>query len=444
MGMKKIYRRRISALASVAVCLLLCSAALCACSFESEQNKGGEPLSPAINLLAEQNTMAKAALVGESIKFSADDFARALNLESIESVTVTELPPLTDGELRVGSTVISGKETLSAATLSLLTYHASGSAVTCSSFKFKVNDLPYEMTCKLYSLEEQNYAPTLSLSPDSSTAVSTYEDVTCFGRISCYDPDGDETSIEIVSYPEKGILIIEDETIGTYRYIPYDGATGSDSFTCVAVDKYGNYSASKEVEIEIKRSTLSERYVDLGDSPYENSALYLTEKQVMGGTQVGSTLYFYPDREVSRAEFTVMAMSALGVRDLAKVSSTVFADDDEIPEKMKPYIATAYELGYISGSPDENGELCFYPSRSITRAEAAVMLGNMIDAASPTVKMTVADEDEIPAWAESSVYAMLELGVLDVTETGASPLEKLTRGSSADILARFMRHVEEK
>lgn len=424
-----------------ALILTLCGSLL---SCSEQENNAPELLSPAISVLAEQSGMAKSAPVGESIRFSVEDFERALNLSFVESVTLTSLPPVTDGQLRVGSTVISGEQTLSSASLSLMTYHPSGSAVCSSSFKFKVNDLPYEMTCRLYSLDGQNYAPTLALAPESALEVSTYTDVTCFGQLNCYDPDGDETVIEIVRYPEKGILIMDDATLGAYRYIPYENAFGSDSFVCVAIDRYGNYSAAREVEIEIKRSSLSERYVDLDGSPHESAALLMTEKQIMSGTQVGSSLYFYPDREVSRAEFTVMAMSALGLREPVDVSSTVFADDAEIPEKMKPYVAAAYELGYISGSPDENGRLCFEPSSSITRAEAAVLLSRMLGAATPTVQMTVADGDEIPAWAEPSVYAMLEIGVLEVTETGASPFEKLTRGSASDILSRFLRYAEKK
>lgn len=434
-------RRKSSLLGAVALlsALFLLCLSLISCTKSKDTPSEDTLLSPAISILADRATIAKAALVGESIKFSSEDFARALNLESVESITLTELPPLTDGELRVGSSVITGKQTLSASGVSLMTYHSSSEDISCSSFKFKVNNQPYELTCKLYSLDEQNYAPTLSLSPQTSLEVSTYEDVTCFGRLSCYDPDGDATSIEIVSYPKKGILVIDDGALGTYRYIPYENATGNDSFVYVARDCYGNYSPSKEVSIEIKRSEMSEKYVDLDASPHRNAALAMTEKRIMSGTQVGNSLYFYPDREVSRAEFTVMAMTAAGVRELSDRASTVFSDDAEIPESMKPYIATAYQLGYIKGTPDGNGGVCFEPSRSITRAEAAVMLGNMLGAATPTVEMTVADGEEIPAWAESSVYAMLELGVLELTEDGASPGQVLTRGSAADVLLNFIR-----
>ena len=422
--------------------LMLCTT-LTSCSEPSDEPKETALLSPAMSILAEKGEMAKAALAGESIKFTAEDFARVMNIESVSSITVTELPPITDGELRVGAAVVTGEQTLSAASVALMTFSSSNSVKT-SQFKFKVNDLPYEMTCKLYSLDKENYAPTLAYAPLTAVEVSTYEDVSCFGRLPCYDPDGDETRIEVVSYPKKGVLVIEDSALGTYRYIPYENATGKDSFTCVAIDRYGNYSAAREVSLEIKRSEMSEKYVDLADSPYQSSALAMTEKGIMGGTQVGSSLYFYPDREVSRAEFVVMAMNAAGITDIAKVSSTVFSDDAEIPSDMKRYIATAYELGYIKGSADESGRLCFEPSRSITRAEAAVMLGNILGAATPTMKPTLADESEIPAWAQSSVYAMVEMGVLEATETGVSPHEKLTRGSTADILARFIRYAEEK
>lgn len=422
--------------------LMLCTT-LTSCSEPSDEPKETALLSPAMSILAEKGEMAKAAFAGESIKFTAEDFARVMNIESVSSITVTELPPITDGELRVGAAVVTGEQTLSAASVALMTFSSSNSVKT-SQFKFKVNDLPYEMTCKLYSLDKENYAPTLAYAPLTAVEVSTYEDVSCFGRLPCYDPDGDETRIEVVSYPKKGVLVIEDSALGTYRYIPYENATGKDSFTCVAIDRYGNYSAAREVSLEIKRSEMSEKYVDLADSPYQSSALAMTEKGIMGGTQVGSSLYFYPDREVSRAEFVVMAMNAAGITDIAKVSSTVFSDDAEIPSDMKRYIATAYELGYIKGSADESGRLCFEPSRSITRAEAAVMLGNILGAATPTMKPTLADESEIPAWAQSSVYAMVEMGVLEATETGVSPHEKLTRGSTADILARFIRYAEEK
>ena len=57
----------------------------------------------------------------------------------------------------------------------------------------------------------------------------------------------------------------------------------------------------------------------------------------------------------------------------------------DIPENMKSFICAAYDLGYIKGTVVDE-KLCFLPQKTITRAEAAVMLSNMLDSATPTYK----------------------------------------------------------
>lgn len=413
--------------------MLLCLTFLSSCSSAKDS---GAMLSPALGCLAEQNTMAKATVTGGVIEFSPDDFARALNIKGIESITITSLPATADGELRVGSAVLTSSQTLSAASVSLMTFYPS-SAVSSSSFRFTVDDSPVEMCCQLYVLDETNHAPTLSLAPKTALEVSTYRDVTFFGTLPYYDPDGDNTYIDVVSYPEKGLLVVEDRTVGSYRYIPYDGSTGKDSFTYVARDIYGNYSASATVSLRINKADTSVSYVDLNDSPYHNAALAMTERGIMSGTQVGSATYFYPDTTVSRAEFTVMAMNAAGITEVNPVSATVFADDNDIPERMKSYIAAAYDLGYIKGS-EVDGKLCFRPNDPLTRAEAAVMLANMLDAAAPTVTPVFGDSEDIPAWATASVNSLSAMGVLSSYSGNIEPLSQVTRGDAAGILSNFM------
>ena len=331
-------KKNLSRVCSALLLLCLIAVALSSCARSKQSSL---PLSPAIDCLAEQTPMAKSALKGNAITFSPDDFARAVNLSSIEKITVTSVPPTTDGELRVGSTVLAAEQTLSAASVALMTYVAS-SDISNSEFRFKVNDLPYEMCCKLYLLDEKNYAPTLSSVPKTALEVSTYRDVTYFGTLPCYDPDGDTTYIEIVSYPEKGVLVLDDKEAGSYRFIPYEGSAGKDSFTYVARDMYGNYSPSATVSLSINKKETPVSYVDLEESPHHNSALTMTEKGIMSGTQVGNDVYFYPDKAVSRAEFIVMAMKAAGINNVNPTSKTVFADDDQIPAQMRDYIAVAY------------------------------------------------------------------------------------------------------
>lgn len=419
-------------ISGIVLAFMLLSLLLCSCAQSAGSNKA---LSPAIDCIAEQTYMAKSTLAGSSLKFSADDFARAVNLSHVESITVTSLPPISDGELRVGSSVLTSPQTLSAASVSLMTYHPS-SNITTSQFKFKVNDSPYELCCKLYVLDSQNYAPTLSNAPVTALEVSTHENVTYYGTLSCYDPDGDETFVEIVSYPEKGILVLEDKALGTYRYIPYEGSTGEDSFCYIAGDKYGNYSASATVSLTIKERGTSVNYVDLQNSRYHSAALCMTEQGIMSGTQVGASTYFYPDKALSRAEFVVMAMKALGIKSLPS-ASTVFADDADIDSEMKRYVASAYDLGYIKGS-EIDGKLCFNPNSEISRAEAAVILASMLDAATPTVTPVFSDSDSIPSWARASVYSLSALGVLSAKDSEISANAVVSRGDAALMLTSFM------
>ena len=320
-------------------------------------------VSPALSVLAEECDMAMAALRGHAISIEAEDFARAMNLSSVREITVTETPPITDGELRVGTTVVNRGQSISGDSLSLLTYTAA-SDITTSSFRFRVGNAPYEMTCHLYLLDKQNHAPTLSPASKNTLNVSTHRNVTLYGTLPCYDPDGDQTAIEIVSYPERGILRLVNPATGDYTFTPGDGYSGKDSFVYVARDIYGNYSASRTVSLTVSKPTVSVKYDDMENSPYYNAALTMAEAGIMSGTQVGSDVYFYPDGTVSRGEFLVMAMHAIGVEEVTEVSSTAFTDDADIPQYMKGYIATAYELGYVKGVQTERGT-CFEANRSI-------------------------------------------------------------------------------
>ena len=401
--------------------------------------RGGTLLSPGLSVLAEQHTMAMAGIVGESIQFEAADFARAMNRSEVDSIVITSLPPVTDGELRVGNTVLTQGQTVSGSGLSLLTYTAA-SDITTSSFRFRVGDSPVEMTCKLYLLEIPNACPTLSVKTGSTSALRTYEGTVLYGTLPCYDPEGDETRIEIVSYPRSGSLVLTDAASGKYTYLAAADAEGKDSFTYVARDRYGNYSASATVELEIIKPGSSVVYADLKNSPYANDAMTVTDAGIMNGEQVGSATYFRPDAAVSRAEFTKMAMCALGMTEVS-YSETVFTDNAEIPAELRGYVATAHELGYLRGIGEGN-TLRFEPNRAITRAEAAVLLGGMLDLATPTVAPSFSDGGEIPAWAKASIDSLHAVGILQSGEDGAIlSMAEVTRGDAAGILSRLMATV---
>ena len=399
------------------------------------------PVSVALNVLAEKNNMAMAGLVGESIEFEKDDFLRCLNLSQIDSITITEAPPISDGELRLASTVLKGGEEISAASLSKLAYFPS-SNIRESEFTFRPSGASYVMTCKLYMLDAPNLCPTLSVASELSLNVSTYKNVSFYGNLPVHDPEGDEVRIEIVSYPKSGTIELSDSAVGDYIFTPSENFSGKDSFTYVARDKYGNYSASATVSLTVKKPSSAITYTDMKNSPAYSAAISVTEAGVMSGSEMGGNTYFYPDRTVSRGEFTVMALHAAGITEGIGNSYTVFSDCDLIPEEMREYISTAYDLGYIKGI-EKDGKLCFEPDRAITVAEAAVLLGNILDAPTPTVTPVFADSGDIPAWAASSVYSLCGIGVIP-TASGEklSPNAPLTRADAAVYLSNLISELE--
>ena len=400
----------------------------------SEAKAEDLPISHGIHILAEKSSMAMAQSGGKSILFDEDDFARALNLSSISGITITEVPNITDGELLLGSTVISAGTTVSAKNLGYLKYDHRSHNTTTASFRFKVNDASYDMKCSLYLIDSVNHAPTLSIATETALEVSTHKNIMLYGVLPSYDPDGDCTKIEIVSYPKNGSILLTDREKGEYTYLPNKNYSGSDSFSYVAVDVYGNYSSSKTVSLEITLPKTSVVYADMLDSPMYNSALTVTENGIMSGVTVGEISCFYPQKTVTRAEFVVMAMKAVGIREVAAGSEMPFCDGEEISPEFKDYIKTAYELGYINGR-EEQGKLCFFPNQAITRAEAAVIVCSMIDAATPTVTPVFEDSKDIPSFAVSSVNSLVYMGLLKPTNQNISASEPMTRSDAAYLLS---------
>lgn len=435
--MKKILFKRVLG-AAVVGCLLAASMTV-----SGNAASATKPVvSYGVSILAAQTDMAVMTLVGNDIAFSKDVFARALNLSEIKYITVNTLPSVADGELLLGSTRVAAGQSISAENLSYMTFSAGNPDTPLHSyFTFTANGSATPIVCNLYLLSRGNYTPTVSVASELSLSASTYRDLCAFGTLSAYDPDGDELCFEVISYPQNGALRMTDRSRGNYVYTPNAGYVGSDRFTYVARDKYGNYSAPATVELRVSLSGTSVTYEDMKDSREYNAALKLTEAGIMSGTQVGSLYYFYPEREVSRVEFLVMAMNAVGITDVPTCEKTVFADDDLIPNTMKGYVQTAHELGYIDAK-EVDGALCFAPHETLTRAQAAVILSELIELQSAAVAPTFADVTEIPSWASEAICSLNAAGILCTTDGYISPGASLTRAQTAHMLAAAMEYTE--
>ena len=387
-----------------------------------------------VKVVAKDVDLIKTGLVGKKICFSDADFKSALCLSDFDSITVTKIPSSTEGTLllsgrRVGEGKVIGRKSLGS-----LVFVPSSEEVTESSFLFTVDGYAggAEIKCIMKFIEKVNYAPTAGQESVSAGVAKTQEGIPLYSTLAASDPEGDDISFIIVSYPEKGVLSLFDE--GRYSYTPKEGYVGSDKFSYVARDEYGNYSEPVTVRVKVTDRLCDTVYADMAERSEYGAAVAMTAMNIMGGTRLGDDLYFYPDTTVTRAEFIAMAMKCAGIRADSSLTRTYFDDDGDIPAALRGYVATAQRIGLINGD-FKDGELLFSPNEEITKYEAAKILSTLIGDAASVEESVFATEDDIPVWARSSVYAMYSLGIFETD--GGSVTESVTRADAAAYLYRL-------
>ena len=233
------------------------------------------PVSYGLRVLAAREEMVFAGLLGNEISFTAEDIKRAMNLSELNYITVRSLPAPGEGTLFVGSVGAAEGQVISAGSLSLLSFAAAdGTKPSEAAMEISVNGSDYTVTCRLCMLDRLNYTPTVALAPAISLQIETYKDLPTAGTVSAYDPEGDEITYEITRYASHGRVSLTDRHTGAYVYTPDPGFTGQDSFDYVVRDRYGNYSTSATVSIQVSPRPATVTYADIGGEG--NAASILT------------------------------------------------------------------------------------------------------------------------------------------------------------------------
>ncbi len=395
-------------------------------------------LSPGLPLLAAQSSMTKTGSRYTGVVFSQEDFRNALSLRDLDGISVTSLPDPAEGTLYLGNVPVAVNQRISAANLSRLRFEPTGEAAE-GSFTFSESD-EYSVTCVMRIADTVNYAPSVAAFADT-TAARTLKDITCCGTLGAYDPEGDALRYEIVSQPKKGLLTLTDAAHGDFRYTPYEGCSGTDTFSYRVCDANGNYSSPAAVNVEISRKNTRLVFADMADHWAHSAAIEMADEGIMTYTEDSGVPVFRPEETVTREEFLVMVMKALGAKDLSGDVNTGFSDNEEITPVYRGYVRAARLAGIVRGT-EENGVSLFRPGEPITRAETAVMLNNIIGAEVPLQVSLFSDNDAIPAWAQSALYALNDIGILRGTGAGSvSPYASITRAQAAQILSNLRAYV---
>lgn len=220
----------------------------------------------------------------------------------------------------------------------------------------------------------------------------------------------------------------------------YDGITGElealaedngrlQRVTLTARDISGNViSVSAEIEGETGAP-----FPDMAGHWAEAYAGYLYGRGIINGKPSAAGTVFDPDAPVTRAEFAVMLMRWLGTAAESE-AELPFADSGSIPEWAEASVSEAVRLGLIKGSETTVG-LFFFPNQSLSRAEAATILGRTLEAGRMSADICFDDFAQIPQWALQYVGTLSFLGCIRGYDDGCfHPSLPLTRAQAAKIL----------
>ena len=376
---------------------------------------------------------SKNGLIGSAISFAAEDFVvMPEGKPALSGITVDVLPDPGTGALCIGDQVVQPGVYVDATALDGLRFliDKSPAAQTASltfTPSFPDGQGERQTTVTLYLLTQANTPPVAR-----NMELTTYKNVAVTGCFDAVDGEGDALTFQLTSTPARGAVTLAEDGSSQFVYTPYENKTGSDSFTYVAIDPAGNTSPEAKVSLRIDKPDTKVTYSDLEGHPIQKSAIRLAEEGIYVGRYVDGRYFFDPDQTVTRAQFLTMAMSVAGLEDLEGVTLTGFSDDNAIPTWAKGAVSAALKAGVVQGSRDASGAPIFGAGDSISRAEAAVMLDNLLEITDVPVAVFSPDEGH---WAAQAAANLSASGIIRADTAGAVQLaDTLTMADAAEML----------
>ena len=359
----------------------------------------------------------------DGLALSAEVFSEN---EAFEGVYVASVPSQLDAEVSLGARTLRAGDVLDRSMLSqLLVLPAENRDASCELVYCPIEggEVQPSRALELSILTGKNEAPVCR-----DVKFETYKNIANTGVLSASDPEGDTLTYQLVKEPKRGTVDIAPD--GSFTYTPAQNKVGKDVFTYTATDSAGNVSNVANVTVKIVKPTDKAMYQDLAGDTLAYTAMWLKDRGVYTGKRIAGKLCFEPEGTLTRGEFLVMAMKLLGAEPESARLTSGFADESKTPAWMRPYIVSAFKSGMVSGVTSPDG-MVFRPSSNLTRAEAAVMLQNILDLPQSQEAAVFSEDCAVPVWAQASVSALESAGISIPVTTSA---ENLTRREAAELL----------
>lgn len=222
------------------------------------------------------------------------------------------------------------------------------------------------------------------------------------------------TPIQLFASDEEGKKATTGKELITYAYLDGDDLIiKTNHFTSFVT--YTTRAVSSEVD-------LNAWFTDA--KQVSTWAIQSIEAAVQNGFVQGSDGRLNPKGSVTRAEFTKLMASVLGL-DVKQPATSSFKD--VLPSAWySPYVEAAYKAGFITGY---NGE--FKPNDTITREQMAVMivraLGIEETATTTATSLNINDINKVSSWAQSAVKTSLALELMNGAGGKFDPAGTVTR-----------------
>ena len=388
-----------------------------------------------VEVMTDAEKLVKTGLFGKKLNFSDVDFKQGLTISDFDSITITKIPPSSEGTLLFAGRRVSEGTKIRRKNVSSLVFIPASESVKESSFYFSVS--PYldenEIEFKLKFTDKINYEPKIENT--SPTAILTQRDISIYGKMTASDGEGDKIEYIVVKYPKNGTLELVGED-GKFRYEPNANFIGEDSFVYVARDEWGNFSEICEMPISVSERLTELEFSDMKNREEYNASLTLASLGIMGGKTIGDGVYFMPEEEVTKAEFVAMLMKTLDIKADTTLTVSYFDDGDKIPTPLLSYVCTAERIGLINGSFEE-GKLNFHPNDKITSYEAASIIAKAIGKSS-AVSIPEKLESELPVFAREDVYLMCASGIFDMEFSEVKRDDFVTKAECATYLYNLL------
>ena len=359
----------------------------------------------------------------DGLALSAEVFSES---DTLEGVYVASVPSQLDAEVSLGARTLRAGDVLDRSMLSqLLVLPAENRDASCELVYCPIGggEVQPSRALELSILTGKNEAPVCR-----DVKFETYKNIANTGVLSASDPEGDTLTYQLVKEPKRGTVDIAPD--GSFTYTPAQNKVGKDVFTYTATDSAGNVSNVANVTVKIVKPTDKAMYQDLAGDTLAYTAMWLKDRGVYTGKRIAGNLCFEPEGTLTRGEFLVMAMKLLGAEPESARLTSGFADESKTPAWMRPYIVSAFKSGMVSGVTSPDG-MVFRPSSNLTRAEAAVMLQNILDLPQSQEAAVFSEDCAVPVWAQASVSALESAGISIPVTTSA---ENLTRREAAELL----------